>query len=61
MSFKEAILPECKHSHLVFVDGNFEPTLSDISALPVQTLVLPLDEAFQTHAQFFKASYFSRR
>lgn len=52
MSFKEAILPECMHSHLVFVDGNYEPTLSDISALPVQTLVLPLDEAFQTHAHF---------
>lgn len=33
-SFIDAILPECRHSHLVFVDGQFSLELSDISALP---------------------------
>ncbi len=51
-SFIDAILPECRHSHLVFVDGQFSLELSDISALPPQTILLPLDEAFRSHASF---------
>src|SRR5579871_3564835 len=43
VQFEEAILPECKHSYLVFVDGEFCKELSNISALPPQTVVLPLD------------------
>jgi Fe-S cluster assembly protein SufD len=52
--FFDAILPECKHSHLIFIDGRFSPDLSDISALPPQTLLLPLDEAIQSHASFLQ-------
>ena len=52
--FEEAILPECKHSYLVFVDGEFVKELSDVSALPPQTVVLPLDEAFHVHGNFLQ-------
>lgn len=49
-----AILPECKHSHLIFVDGHFSPALSDVSALPPQLVVLPLEQAFSSHASFLQ-------
>jgi Fe-S cluster assembly protein SufD len=52
--FTDAILPECQHSHLVFVDGRFSPHLSDISALPPQTILLPLEEAMRSHASFLQ-------
>lgn len=52
--FSEAILPECLHSHIVFVDGSFCESLSDISALPSQTVLSSLDEAMQTHGSFLK-------
>jgi Fe-S cluster assembly protein SufD len=53
-SFTEAILPECKHSHLVFIDGRFAFNLSDVSALPLQTVVLPLDAALRSHGAFLQ-------
>ncbi len=53
-SFSEAILPECKHAHLIFVDGRFAPHLSDLSALPPQTVVLPLDEVLRSHSSFLQ-------
>jgi Fe-S cluster assembly protein SufD len=53
-SFTEAILPECRHAHLIFVDGRFAPHLSDVSALPLQTVVLPLDEALRSHGSFLQ-------
>ena len=52
--FAHVILPECQHSHLVFIDGRFSSDLSDISALPSQTVILPLDEALRTHASFLQ-------
>lgn len=54
-SFAEAILPECKHSHLIFINGRFSPASSDISALPPQTVLLGLDEASRTHASFLQS------
>jgi Fe-S cluster assembly protein SufD len=57
--FSSAILPECKHSHIVFIDGWFCPELSDLSALPSQALALPLDEAMRTHGSFLQ-SYLTR-
>jgi Fe-S cluster assembly protein SufD len=52
--FAQAILPECKHSHIVFVDGCFSPDLSDIAALPKQAMLLPLDEAQRLQASFLQ-------
>ena len=42
--FSSAILPECIHSHIVFVDGIFSPHLSDLSALPEKTLLTSLED-----------------
>lgn len=49
---EDAILPECKHSHIVFIDGRLSLEWSDISALPAQTVLLPLSQAFRTHSGF---------
>ena len=53
--FQEAVLPECLHSHVVFVDGIFSPELSDLSALPEQVICLPLDLALKTHGSFLQS------
>src|SRR5580700_9544169 len=53
-SFAHLILPECEHSHLVFVDGRFALHLSDVSALPTQSVVLPLDLALRSHGAFLQ-------
>lgn len=57
--FCNAILPECKHSYIVFIDGWFCPELSDLSGMPPQALALPLDEAMRTHGSFLQ-SYLTR-
>ena len=54
----DSILPECAHSHLVFVNGCLSLELSDLSALPSQTIVLSLDDALHAHGSFLK-NYFS--
>ncbi len=53
--FSHAILPECIHSHIVFIDGIYSAALSDISALPSQTVLLSLDEALRTHGSFLQS------
>lgn len=53
--FSQAILPECEHSHLVFVDGFFAPTLSDVTALPSQMVISSLDDALLTHGSFLQS------
>jgi len=54
-TFIEAILPECLHSHLVFVDGHFSALLSDVTALPL--LIVPLEEAMRTHSGFLQGQF----
>src|ERR1700722_8669739 len=48
-TFSHAILPECKESHLIFVDGQFAP---EFSVLPSCAVVKSLDEAIQSHHGF---------
>jgi Fe-S cluster assembly protein SufD len=55
----KAILPECKHSHLVFVDGTYSEQLSDVTALDPQIAILSLEEAMGTHGSFLQG-YFQR-
>lgn len=55
--FADRILPECRHSHLVFVDGHFSPLLSDITAFPSQAVLLPLEDALQTHGGFLHGQF----
>lgn len=52
--FASEILPESKHSYLVFVNGFFAPELSDLSALPSQIKILSLKEAMRSHTAFLQ-------
>lgn len=57
--FSKAILPECQHSHLVFIDGHFSLELSDIGDLPSQMIFSSLEDAMQTHGSFLQ-NYLAR-
>ncbi|MFS8563965.1 MAG: Fe-S cluster assembly protein SufD [Rhabdochlamydiaceae bacterium] len=48
------IYPEAKDSCLVFVNGFFDPTLSQLSALPKQVVVMPLGEAMRSYGTFLQ-------
>lgn len=48
------IYPECRRSHLVFVNGCFRPELSNWSALPKQAVVIPLLEAVRSYGTFLQ-------
>ncbi|MES2122472.1 MAG: hypothetical protein V4492_06815, partial [Chlamydiota bacterium] len=52
-----AIFPECRHSHVVFVDGSLCLELSDLTALPPQTSFLSLEEGMRTHSQFLQQGF----
>ena len=45
----QAILPECKNSHLVFINGYFHPELSDTSGLEKAIVISPLNQAMRTY------------
>jgi Fe-S cluster assembly protein SufD len=48
------MLPECRESVLVFVNGILRPDLSVISALPKQVVILPLAQAFRSYSTFLQ-------
>ncbi len=48
------ILPECKETLIVFVNGHFTPRLSRLSALPKKTVLLPLTDAMKTYGSFIQ-------
>lgn len=52
LDFKGAVLPGCERSHIVFVNGRFSPLQSDISSLPKQIVLLPLEDAMRSHGSF---------
>lgn len=43
------ILPECRHSYLVFVNGIFQPQYSNTEALPKSLVILKLKDAMRTY------------
>ncbi len=45
------ILPESQESYLVFANGRYIP---ELSKLPSQGVILPLQEAFKTYGSFFQ-------
>jgi len=52
----EALLyPECRRSHIVFVNGHYCPELSDTSALPSEVVILPISEALKTYGNFLQS------
>lgn len=46
------LLPECQQSFLVFVNGFFEPSLSNTAALPAKVVVNTLDKALLSFGAF---------
>jgi len=48
------VLPESRKSHLVFINGYFEPTLSNLEALPKKVVVLPMLEAIRSYGTFLQ-------
>lgn len=48
-SFEKEILPECKESYLVFVNGQLELSLSCREGISENVILLPIEEAFQTY------------
>ena len=48
------LYPECKNSFFVFVNGVFEPSLSNWKALPKQVVVLPLTDAARSYSTFLQ-------
>lgn len=50
--FSSAILPECKQSVLVFVNGYFKSDLSNTQAIPSKAVVTTLEESTRTYGLF---------
>jgi Fe-S cluster assembly protein SufD len=46
------ILPECRHSHIIFLNGRFQPKLSQVSGLPSGLVITSLPEAMKTFGTF---------
>lgn len=53
------ILPECKQSVLVFVNGYFSLKLSKLEALPKNVATLTIEEAMNTYGAFLNSRYLS--
>lgn len=51
------VLPECRNSVLVFVNGRFSPDLSNLTALPSSVVVQPLDKAMGTYGAFLNSQW----
>lgn len=52
---QEKVLPECQHSYIVFVDGKYQPRLSDTSALSASCSLYPLSQAMQKLNHFLSS------
>ncbi len=46
------VYPECQESFLVFVNGTFQPTLSNVSGVPKKVVISALGEAVQSFGTF---------
>lgn len=51
------ILPECRQSVLVFVNGVFNAALSRVNALPRKAVVTTLSEAMRTYGSFLNSQW----
>lgn len=49
------IFPECRRSHVVFVNGHYCPELSDTSGLPPELVILPISDALNTYGNFLQS------
>lgn len=46
------VLPECKDSYIVFINGALDLTLSNVSGLPEKMVAIPLKDALKTFGSF---------
>ena len=51
-SIRKHIHPDCLKSNLVFINGYYQPELSDITGLPAKIIITPLGEATRTYGAF---------
>ena len=52
VSIEEHILSECKKSFIVFVNGQLDLTLSNLTGLPEKVIAIPLKEALKSFGSF---------
>lgn len=52
ISIQEHILPECKKSYVVFVNGQMDLSLSNLTGLPEKVIAIPLKEALRSFGSF---------
>lgn len=52
VSITEHILPECKNSYIVFVNGQMDLSLSNLTGLPEKVIAIPLKEALKSFGSF---------
>jgi Fe-S cluster assembly protein SufD len=48
------IYPEAKNSYLVFINGSFQPNLSNLSAILEQIVILPVEDAMRSYGTFLQ-------
>lgn len=48
-AFKSKIYPQCTQSHLVFVNGHYVPSLSNITDLGNKVVIMPFDQALKSY------------
>ncbi|MDB6080948.1 MAG: sufD, partial [Chlamydiia bacterium] len=56
-SIVDAVLPECKNSYIVFVDGLFTVTLSDVTGIQSSIVLLPLSAAMKSYGTLLQNSW----
>jgi Fe-S cluster assembly protein SufD len=55
LAIRDKVLPECAHSYIVFVNGKYQPALSDTSALSSSCSIYPLSQAMQKLGHFLSS------
>jgi ABC-type transport system involved in Fe-S cluster assembly, permease component len=54
---EQYILPECRQSVLVYVNGHYAPALSKVEALSKRVVAVPLAEAMRTYGGFLNSRW----
>ena len=52
VSIADHILPECKNSYIVFLNGQMDLSLSNLSGLPEKVIAIPLKEALKSFGSY---------
>lgn len=52
--FYPFIYPECRNSYLIFLNGQYVPSLSDRKAIPEEIVIMRLKDALHKHGRFLQ-------